>query len=186
MSTLTLSRFAKAMTGTQEKAAPVPFAPVSAPAPVVAPVVAAKPQEPAKTEPVALVQVETVAVAANIQPTTTKDTDMGKKEDLLAKQEQLRADLAAAEKELTALRNAERADVIARIRADMAEYGISPDDLSGRTAAERKAGLGTVRGPAKAKYKDPATGQTWSGRGQQAMWLKAALAAGKKLEDFAV
>lgn len=44
----------------------------------------------------------------------------------------------------------------------------------------------TVRGPAAVKCKDPKTGQTWSGNGQLAAWLKAALKDGKKLEDFAV
>ncbi len=37
-----------------------------------------------------------------------------------------------------------------------------------------------------AKYVDPATGSTWSGRGLQPAWLKAALADGKELADFEV
>ncbi len=36
-----------------------------------------------------------------------------------------------------------------------------------------------------AKYKDP-DGNTWSGRGSQPRWLRAAIESGKKLEDFAV
>ena len=36
------------------------------------------------------------------------------------------------------------------------------------------------------KYRDEATGNTWSGRGLQPNWLKAALSEGRKLEDFAV
>lgn len=36
-----------------------------------------------------------------------------------------------------------------------------------------------------AKYKDDA-GNVWSGRGSQPRWLRAALEAGKKLEDFTV
>ena len=36
------------------------------------------------------------------------------------------------------------------------------------------------------KYRDTATGQTWSGRGLQPNWLKAALAAGRKIDDFRV
>lgn len=36
-----------------------------------------------------------------------------------------------------------------------------------------------------AKYKDEA-GNSWSGRGSQPRWLRAALEGGKKLEDFAV
>lgn len=37
-----------------------------------------------------------------------------------------------------------------------------------------------------AKYRDPMTGSTWSGRGLQPTWLKTALANGKKLADFQV
>jgi DNA-binding protein H-NS len=34
------------------------------------------------------------------------------------------------------------------------------------------------------KYRDPATGSTWSGRGLQPAWVKAALADGKTLHDL--
>jgi hypothetical protein len=37
-----------------------------------------------------------------------------------------------------------------------------------------------------AKYRDPETGQTWSGRGLKPRWLVAALDGGKTLADFAV
>lgn len=40
--------------------------------------------------------------------------------------------------------------------------------------------------PAKVpvKYRDPATGMTWSGRGLQPRWLKAAIEGGARLDDF--
>jgi DNA-binding protein H-NS len=46
-----------------------------------------------------------------------------------------------------------------------------------------KSGKGkTAKVPAK--YRDSKTGETWSGRGLQPRWLKAALAAGRKLDEF--
>jgi DNA-binding protein H-NS len=36
------------------------------------------------------------------------------------------------------------------------------------------------------KYRDPATGETWAGRGVRPRWLVARLKRGKKLEDFAI
>src|SRR5215469_12034652 len=36
------------------------------------------------------------------------------------------------------------------------------------------------------KYRDPATGETWAGRGARPRWLVAHLKAGKKLTDFAI
>ena len=37
-----------------------------------------------------------------------------------------------------------------------------------------------------AKYRNPATGETWSGRGGVAGWLAAELKAGKKREEFLI
>ena len=39
---------------------------------------------------------------------------------------------------------------------------------------------------AEPKYRDPKTGETWTGRGRPAGWLKAHLDAGKKKEDFLI
>jgi len=36
------------------------------------------------------------------------------------------------------------------------------------------------------KFRNGATGETWSGRGLQPKWLKAALASGAQLADFAI
>ena len=36
------------------------------------------------------------------------------------------------------------------------------------------------------KYRDPATGETWAGRGARPRWLVARLKAGKTLEDFSI
>jgi DNA-binding protein H-NS len=36
------------------------------------------------------------------------------------------------------------------------------------------------------KYRDAATGMTWTGRGKQPKWLAAYIKAGKKLADFAI
>lgn len=40
--------------------------------------------------------------------------------------------------------------------------------------------------PRTVKYRHPSTGETWSGRGNQPRWIKAALAAGRSLDEFAV
>jgi hypothetical protein len=38
----------------------------------------------------------------------------------------------------------------------------------------------------KAKYRGPATGDTWSGRGRMATWLKQKLDAGEDIETYRV
>lgn len=50
-------------------------------------------------------------------------------------------------------------------------------------AGKKKAG---VRGKAPIKYRDPKTGNAWSGRGMTPVWLREHEASGKSREDFAV
>lgn len=98
---------------------------------------------------------------------------MPKLTDLLAQKE-------ALEKQIAAARRDERQAAISQIKALMAEHGLTLADLGSRT--KPKGATGKVA----PKYRDKASGQTWSGRGLQPRWLKAALATGKKLSDFAV
>jgi len=48
----------------------------------------------------------------------------------------------------------------------------------------RKSSKGKKTGKVAPKYRDAATGQTWSGRGLQPNWLKAALGTGRSLAEF--
>ena len=48
--------------------------------------------------------------------------------------------------------------------------------------AVRKARKGKV----KAKYRDPKTSETWSGRGRMASWLKSKQDSGEKIEKYLV
>jgi len=41
-------------------------------------------------------------------------------------------------------------------------------------------------GPAQPRYRNPATGETWTGRGKQPMWVQEAIVTGAKLEDFLI
>lgn len=43
-----------------------------------------------------------------------------------------------------------------------------------------------VRAEVKAKYRDPKTGETWSGRGRMATWLKRKQDAGEDVHDYLV
>ena len=95
----------------------------------------------------------------------------------------LLAQKAAIEKQIEEAARSERSDAVAKVKSLMAEYGLSISDLSARGVA--KGGL--RNGPkVAAKYRNDSTGDSWSGRGLRPNWLKAALAAGKKLEDFSV
>ncbi len=90
---------------------------------------------------------------------------------------------AELERQIEATRRHERADAVAKVKALMSEYGLSLSDLSNKAPSTR---AGSTGGKVAAKYRNAATGDSWSGRGLQPKWLKAALAAGRTLDEFAV
>ncbi len=98
------------------------------------------------------------------------------------------AQKAAIEQKIAEARRAGRASAIAQIKSLMAEHGLTLSDLGGKAPAAAPAVAKKSRKGRKvpAKYRDPASGTTWSGRGLQPRWLKAALANGRKLSDFAI
>ena len=106
---------------------------------------------------------------------------MASLQDLIAQKE-------ALEREIERTKQQGRADAIAQIRALMSEYGLSATDLTGKSgkASKGKSAKGKSGGKVPAKYRDSSSGETWSGRGLQPRWLKAALAAGRKLDEFAL
>lgn len=94
----------------------------------------------------------------------------------------------ALEREIEQTKSRDRSEAIGKVRTLMSEYGLSMTDLGAKGATRngtREPGAKTGAKVA-AKYRNTATGDSWSGRGLQPKWLKAALAAGKKIEEFAV
>jgi DNA-binding protein H-NS len=102
------------------------------------------------------------------------------KDDLSA----LLAQKAALEKQIADVQRNQRADAIARVKALMSEYGLTLADVGGKGPAPTSPAK--TKGKVAAKYRDAATGNTWSGRGLKPKWLSAALAAGRSLSDFAL
>jgi DNA-binding protein H-NS len=99
---------------------------------------------------------------------------------------ELIAQKAALEKRITEAQNHERASAIAQIRQLMDQHGLTVADL-GAKASKVTSKAGPRKGSkVPVKFRDPASGDSWSGRGLHPKWLKAALAQGRKLSDFAV
>lgn len=94
---------------------------------------------------------------------------------------ELLAQKAAIEQQIAEAQRTERANAVAQVRALMAEHGLSVADLSGKSSTSKRTGAKVA-----AKYRNAATGDTWSGRGLQPKWLKAALASGKQIGDFTI
>jgi DNA-binding protein H-NS len=97
---------------------------------------------------------------------------------------ELLAQRQALEKQITNLQGAARSEAISKIRALMAEHGLTAADVVEGKPEGRKSDDSQKR-PVAVKYRDH-SGNTWSGRGLKPRWLVAALEAGGKLQDFAV
>jgi DNA-binding protein H-NS len=99
---------------------------------------------------------------------------------------ELLAQRAELEKQIAETQRAERADAVAQVRTLMAQFGLTLADIGAKPVAAPKRAEPPVRTKVAAKYRNPATGETWSGRGLKPRWLSAALGAGRALSDFAV
>lgn len=114
---------------------------------------------------------------------------------------EIQAEIARLQQEAEAVREAEVAGVIERMREAIAVYGITAQDLGlsggGSVAAPRgrkagpaakrsaKAGKRKTGEAAGPKFRDE-SGNVWSGRGPRPRWLREALEGGRSLEEFLV
>ena len=82
---------------------------------------------------------------------------------------QERADL---EKKISEARKNEITGALAQIRSLIEEFELTEQDIfpsSGSKARATSSSSGTKVAP---KYRDPATGQTWTGRGKAPKWIQ--------------
>lgn len=70
---------------------------------------------------------------------------------------------AELDRQIEEARQRDNSAALGKVRALVAEFDLNADDIFGR---QRKA-----TGPVAAKYRDNATGATWSGRGKPPRWL---------------
>jgi len=113
----------------------------------------------------------------------------------------------AIDQQIELIRAEQRETAISQVRAILDESGLLISDLAnaldarysgfpkpdhkGYSQSVHKApGKGTKAArtsvPVPAKYRDPVSGKTWSGRGLRPRWLTDAIGSGKLLEEFAV
>lgn len=75
-----------------------------------------------------------------------------------------------------------------QIRKIALESGYTVEQLLGLggKASKFKQSSDKRTGKVAAKYKNPVSGETWTGRGRRPAWVVAALDGGQSLEDFAI
>lgn len=86
----------------------------------------------------------------------------------------------ALEKAIAEARQNEISAAVTKVREIVAEYGLTVQDVfPGR--AGKSTSTKTTGNKVAAKYRDPATGQTWTGRGKAPKWIE-----GKDRAQFAI
>jgi len=83
-------------------------------------------------------------------------------------------------------RSAKRADLekqLAALGYTTPKRRVRPKGVVNGNGAARPNGK---KGSVKAKYRDPKTKETWSGRGRMASWLKSKQDAGEKIDKYLI
>lgn len=108
---------------------------------------------------------------------------------------ELLAQIEDLQRQAEKIRQEEFAAVVATIRQQIANYGITAADLglepaAGATSLRSRAAIRrnlSQKGSDKvaAKYRDT-SGNTWSGRGKQPRWLMEAVSSGRSISEFLI
>jgi DNA-binding protein H-NS len=80
---------------------------------------------------------------------------------------------AQLDQQISEARQRENAAALTQVRTLVADFGLTPEDVfpTGKTRAPK--GEGKVAGARVApKYRNPATGDTWTGRGKPPRWIQ--------------
>lgn len=96
--------------------------------------------------------------------------------------QEMLAQRAEIEKKIAELQSESRAEAIAKIRTLMAETGLTMADITGSAQKEPKEPK--AKSAVAIKYRNAATGETWTGRGLKPRWLTTAIAGGASIESF--
>ncbi len=106
-------------------------------------------------------------------------------ETLMAKAQ---AELARREEEDQArAANESRAkEVVAKAEQDLKALGYTLADFVAGASAGRKASGPRKGGTVAPKYKNPSTGETWTGRGRKPKWVEAHLASGGSMAQITI
>ncbi|MBA5687238.1 H-NS histone family protein [Rugamonas apoptosis] len=90
---------------------------------------------------------------------------------------ELKAQIAELENKAKAARSAELAAAKAQIADIMKNYGLTLNDLGSNAKPKSEK----VRQPVPVKYRNAATGETWTGRGRAPLWL-----TGKNKDEYLI
>ncbi|WP_080410714.1 H-NS histone family protein [Burkholderia ubonensis] len=91
----------------------------------------------------------------------------------------LKAEIRTLQAQAELARKKEMENAVKDVQKMIAEFDLRPEDLF--AGIRRMSGRIRRRAPAIAKYRDPASGAVWSGRGRTPRWI-----AGQDREKFLI
>ena len=77
----------------------------------------------------------------------------------------------ALEQAIASARQQELSEAIRNARELVAEFGLTVQDIFPAGRGASKSSAKSSSGKVAPKYRDPATGQTWTGRGKAPKWI---------------
>ena len=98
--------------------------------------------------------------------------------------DQQRDALAQMQHEHEQSRSTKRAELEKQLAA--LGYGVPKRRGRPKGKSNGAARVNGKKGSVKAKYRDPKTNETWSGRGRMASWLKSKQEAGEKIDKYLI
>ena len=111
-------------------------------------------------------------------------------------QAKINKEIEKLQKQAQVLQTKSRKPVISSLVRTMKEYNISPDELAeayGKVKSSAKAGRPAkstkavgVKKPVAPKYRHPASGATWTGRGKAPLWVVEAEKNGQPRQQFLI
>ncbi len=96
----------------------------------------------------------------------------------MATYKELLAQREALDSQIDKARQSELSDAVSRVKQLIDEFGLTQADIFG---GSRKGRTPTAGRKVAAKYRNPETNETWTGRGRQPKWIQ-----GKDVKDFAI
>ena len=110
-------------------------------------------------------------------------------------QAKIQKEIEKLRKQAQSLQSKRRKPVIQSIVRSMKDYDITIDEITaalGKSPAKAKSSVakskpaGAARKSVPAKYRNPATGDTWTGRGKAPRWVVDAEASGQSRDQFLI
>ena len=97
--------------------------------------------------------------------------------------------IKAAERLIKKNEAAEKAKLKKELAALAAKKGYSIEELMGGSPKVKTPAKPKAKAPRRKvapKYRDPKSGQTWTGRGRKPKWVADIIEAGGKIEDYTI